>query len=132
MSKKDISDQNFHINVESVLAVLERRSKVIAYEGYKLDDQNLKNHVLLIVSQETIYSFQKPDIVDEEELQNGQVQLWVRVGSEAWRSAHFRVGETGTRQSIIERRIWKIMRLHGPSLYLDPQCQPRHEQKRMS
>jgi hypothetical protein len=72
---------------DSLPALLERlqvRENSVHYEGHPKDDLNIPGNMLIISSPAAIYSFNKADIVESEQLSGGRVGVWVRSGSKAF------------------------------------------------
>lgn len=76
-----------------VLRKFDSQSTGKLYSGHKYPDNNLPGHILLVESSNSIYSFNKNDILNESPLPNGKVYLEIRNGSVAYLSKPFLVGK---------------------------------------
>ena len=97
--------ENNESDIRSLLELAGRRSSTVVYEGYARDDQNVRDNLLIVESSESIYSFSKSDIREEEEIgasgiaeegETGErrVRVWVRAGAQAFRTTPFLAGES--------------------------------------
>jgi hypothetical protein len=59
------------------------RAAGISYEGWYQDDPNFSGNILLVQSEDEIYSFAKEDVLDHEDLADNLIRIWVQVGASA-------------------------------------------------
>lgn len=117
----DNTKNDLEVGIDATLVLLERRATSVIFQGYKFDDKNIKNNVLVLVSQNLIYSFAKSDIVDEEVLHGGQSRLWIRRGSLTWRSDRLNVGKPFSEE---KESLFVGMESYAPPVPLDVRGAP--------
>jgi len=89
-------------DIRSLLELSANLSSAEVFEGYARDDENVRDNLLIVESPQVIYSFSKSDIIEEEQIgASGQeeiggrrVRVWVRTGSQAFRTTTFTAGES--------------------------------------
>jgi hypothetical protein len=70
-----------------------RRNSTVPFEGYSREDGNIPGNIVVVVSDESVYSFAKSDIMEREQLGDDRVRVWVRAGATAFRMNRIRAGE---------------------------------------
>ncbi|GAA4331029.1 hypothetical protein GCM10023086_61140 [Streptomyces venetus] len=70
-----------------------RRNSTVPFEGYSREDGNIPGNIVVVVSDESVYSFAKSDIMEREQLSEDRVRVWVRAGATAFRMSRIRAGE---------------------------------------
>jgi hypothetical protein len=77
----------------SLMERASRRNSTVPFEGYGREDGNIPGNMLVVVSDERVYSFAKSDIMEKEQLGEGRVRVWVRAGVTAFRLSRMRAGD---------------------------------------
>lgn len=76
----------------SILEISQRTNRMIPYEGFPRDDDNIPGNILIVHILGSIYSFPKKDILESEPIRGGQVRVWIRGGAKAFYMRSFIVG----------------------------------------
>jgi hypothetical protein len=99
-----------------LIELASKRTSGIVFEGFAKDDNNIPNHLLIVESSESIFSFSKNDILDQEPLSKGRVRVWVSFGAKAFHISPFSVGGYQTTFAVGMENI------APPALTFDPEA----------
>ncbi|MCB8904339.1 MULTISPECIES: hypothetical protein [unclassified Streptomyces] len=81
-------------DLSSLMERASKRRATVAFEGYVSDDGNIPGNILVVESDECVYSFAKSDIMDREKVGEERVRVWVRAGAKAFRLSRILAGES--------------------------------------
>ncbi|MFE6288034.1 hypothetical protein [Streptomyces sp. NPDC057877] len=80
-------------DLSTLMEQASKRSSTIPYEGYSREDGNIPGNILVVVSEDTVYSFANSDVMERERLGEDRLRVWVRAGATAFRMNRVRTGE---------------------------------------
>ncbi|MGW2746590.1 hypothetical protein [Streptomyces sp. NPDC001450] len=90
-------------DLSSLMERAAQRASTIPFEGYSREDRNIPGNILIVESENCVYSFANSDIMDREQLGDDRIRIWVREGATAFRLARIRTGEPDPFTVAVER-----------------------------